>query len=116
MQGSLRYRLVFLLAAGGFGLCGYAGLQWYELPRYSEEEIKASTELNLQLDLARKGGTAQSSSEQLEKLRQQERAEIEMEIRSGKEQVITWLAIGLALLVLCGGQMVMSRLLPRRPS
>ncbi|MDB5977963.1 MAG: hypothetical protein JWR07_4723, partial [Nevskia sp.] len=30
MQGSLRYRLAFLLAAGGIGLCGYAGLQWYE--------------------------------------------------------------------------------------
>ncbi|WP_029918563.1 hypothetical protein [Nevskia soli] len=104
MQGSLRYRLAFLLAAGGMGLCGYAGLQWYELPHYSEDDIKASTELNLQVDLARQGDKTPPPADQLEKLRQGERAEIETDIRSQHERVMSWLAGGLALLVMAGGQ------------
>ncbi|MDB5977644.1 MAG: hypothetical protein JWR07_4404 [Nevskia sp.] len=104
MQGSLRYRLAFLLAAGGIGLCGYAGLQWYELPHYSEDDLKASTELNLQIDLARQGERTLPPAEQLEKLRAQERAEIEAEFRSQEEHVMTWVAGGLAMLVLAIGQ------------
>ena len=106
MQGSLRYRFAFLLAAGGIGLCGYAGLQWYELPHYSEDDIKASTELNLQVDLARQGEQALPPPERLEKLRAQERAEIETEIHSQKERAMSWLAGGLAMLVLAVGQWI----------
>ena len=106
MQGSLRHRLVFLLAAGGLGLCGYAGSQWHELPHYNEDDLKASTELNLQLDLARQGQRIPPPAEQLEKLRGQERAEIEGEIHSQRERVISWLAVGLAMLVLAAGQVL----------
>lgn len=104
MQGSLRHRLAFLLAAGGIGLCGYAGLQWYELPHYSEDDLRASTELNVQIDLARQREQALPPPERLEKLRAQERVEIEAEIHSQKERVMTWLAGGLAMLVLAIGQ------------
>lgn len=111
MQGSLRHRFVFLLAAGGLGLCGYAGLQWYELPHYSEDDLKASTELNLQVDLARQGQRTLPLPDQLEKLRRQDRAEIEAEIRSQKERVMSWLAGGLALLALAIGQWISVRML-----
>ena len=104
MQGSLRNRLAFLLAAGGLGLCGYAGLQWYQLPHYSEADLKVSTELNLQIDLARRGTLNPLSPEQLENLRKEEQTEIEEELHSTKEKVMAWLAGGLALLVIATGQ------------
>jgi hypothetical protein len=110
MQGSPHYRLAFLLAAGGLGLCGYAGLQWYELPHYSEDELKASTELNLQIDLARQGTQSVLPPEQLENLRNAERTEIAEELHSNREQVTTWLACGLALLAIATGQAAFSRL------
>lgn len=110
MQGSLRYRLAFLLAAGGIGLCGYAGLQWYELPQYSEDDLKASTELNLQMDLARQGERTQLPADRMETLRQQERAEIEGEVSANRDRVLTWLAVGLALLAMAAGQFLFVRL------
>ncbi len=112
MQGRLRYRLGFLLAAGGIGLCGYAGLQWHALPHYSEEDLKTSTELNLQIDLARQGIRDQPGAEQMETLRQRERAEIEAEISAERDTVLRWFAAGLGLLVIAAGQAVMLRLSP----
>ena len=106
MQGRLRYRLGFLLAAGGIGLCGYAGLQWHALPHYSEEDLRVSTELNLQIDLARQGVRDQPGSEQMEALRRQERVEVEAEIGAQQNRVWHWLAAGLAL---AGGQAVIVR-------
>ena len=110
MKGRLRYRLGFLLAAGGIGLCGYAGLQWHALPHYSEEDLKTSTELNLQIDLARQGIRDQPGPEQMEPLRQKERAEIEAEISAERDAVLGWLAAGMALLALGGSQAVILRL------
>jgi uncharacterized protein HemX len=110
MQGSLRSRFAFLLAAAGLGLCGYAGLQWRDLPQYSETDLKASAELNLQLDLARKKAP-QPSPEEKATLLQQERSEIDASIRNDHEQVLKELALGLALLVFAGGQWLMARLL-----
>ncbi len=110
MQGGLRYRLAFLLAAGGLGLCGYAGLQWRALPHFSEEDLKASTELNLQIDLARQGLHDQLGAEQMEVLRRQELNEIESEIGAERDKAMCWLAAGLALLAFASGQMVLIRL------
>jgi len=110
MTGGLRYRIGFLFAAGGLGLCGYAGLQWRALPHYSEDDLKASTELNLQIDLARQGVRTQPAPEQMESLRQRERAEIDAEVGAQRDAVLRWLAAGLALLALAGGQAVMIRL------
>jgi len=46
----------------------------------------------------------QPPPEQLEPMRQKELAEIEAEIASQRETVLRWLAAGLALLALAGGQ------------
>jgi len=110
MQGRLRNRFTFLLVAGGLGLCAYAGQQWYRLPHYSEDDLKVSVELNLQIDLARQGDRTAPEPERMEQLRRQERAEIEAEISAEKETVLRWLAAGLVLLALAGGQVVMLRL------
>ncbi len=85
MQAGLRSRLGFLLAAGGIGLCGYGGLQWHQLPHYSEDDLRASTELNLQLDLARQGVKPSSESGQLDQLRREVRAEVEGSISADRE-------------------------------
>lgn len=111
MQGSLRSRFAFLLAAGGLGLCGYAGLQWFQLPHFNEDDLKASTELNLQLDLAQRKDQAPPPPEELERMRGQVRQEVEDEIRQARQQVLTRLALGGALLVFALGQWLMARLL-----
>ncbi len=110
MQGSLRNRLAFLLAAGGIGLCAYAGLQWRQLPHYSEADLEISTELNLQIDLARQSVKEPFDPERMGQLRRQERADIQTEIESGRTDVLHWLAAGLALLTLAGGQLMTIRL------
>lgn len=114
MQGSLRSRFAFLLAAGGIGLCGYAGLQWFQLPHFNEDDLKASTELNLQLDLAQRKDQTPLPPDQLEQKRQQVRQEVEDEIGQDRKAVLTRLALGGALLVFALGQWLAARLLDRR--
>jgi hypothetical protein len=109
MQGSLRKRFALLLAAAGLGLCGYAALQWRELPRFSEEDLKASTELNVQLDLARQGIQTPPPADELNRLRQQVRAEVEQELAAGRQRVLAWLMGGLAMLGAAGIQFAIAR-------
>ena len=111
MQGSLRSRFAFLLAAGGIGLCGYAGLQWFQLPHFNEDDLKASTELNLQLDLAQRKEQTPPQPEELDRMRQQVRQEVEDEIAQDRKAVLTRLALGAALLLFALGQWVAARLL-----
>ncbi len=100
MQGSLSQRFGFLLAAAGLGLCGYAGLQWYQLPRYSEDDLKASAELNLQLDLAREGlNETKIDPEELQQRRRQVTVEVAQEITKQRRQLWSWLLAGMALIV-----------------
>jgi len=107
---NLRYRFAFLLAAAGLGLCGYAGLQWRALPDYSEQDLQASTELNLAFDLARRGDRDPLPVDRLDELRKQERAEIEQAIRADRSRVERYFAAGLALVVVALGQFVAGRL------
>jgi glucose-6-phosphate-specific signal transduction histidine kinase len=116
MQGSLRTRFAFLLAAGGIGLCGYAGLQWFQLPHFNEDDLKASTELNLQLDLAQRKDQTPLTPEQLEQKRQEVRQEVEDEIGQNRKTVLTRLALGAALLVFALGQWFAARLVAHRQS
>ena len=113
MPLGLRYRLSFLLAAGGIGLCGYGSLQWHQLPHYSEDDLRASTELNLQLDLVLQGVNPSSVSGQLDQLRRQVRTEVESNIRADRERAISWLAIGAALLAMFASRVLLGRPYPR---
>lgn len=99
MQGSPSQRLGFLFAAGGIGLCAYAAVQWYQLPRYSEDDLKASTELNLQLDLARSGQSTPSDPQRMDQLRLQVRTEIQQEIQKQQRLPLNWLVAGVAFVI-----------------
>lgn len=93
---SLQAGIAFLIGAAGIGLCGYAGVLWRELPRYTEADLQASTELNLAVDLARKGRSLDSKS--VEQLRHQVRTEIEKDLAEERRAVLPWLLVGLCLI------------------
>lgn len=84
----------------GIGLCGYYGLQWYELPRWSEAELAQSVELNLALDLKRMGPLLEPKGKRLETLRQIVRSEVETEINRDRNAIWRGLLAGLVALAL----------------
>ena len=90
----------FLLIAIGVGLIGYYGEQRWQLPEWSEAEIEQSVELNLALDLQRRGPHLQPTGERLDQLRTSLRAEVEGEIRREREKLERWIGVGAILCVL----------------
>lgn len=104
----------FVLAAIGIGLVLYYGEQWYRLPKWSEAEIEQSVELNLAMDLQRRGPHLQPTGEKLEALRDTVRAEVEAEIRRDRETLERWIGLGLLLAVLGVGRFIISAA-SRRP-
>lgn len=105
--------LTALIAAIGIGLTAYYGEAWWKLPVYTEADIEASTELNLALDLERRGPHLQPDAENLERLREQVRAEVEADIRQQRETVQLRFGIGLMCLVVALGQALSAYLLGR---
>lgn len=101
------------LVALGLGLVSYYGIEWYQLPKYSESDIDVSAELNLRLDLQRRGPHLQPQGEELERLRRIVRAEVEGEIKQEREKVQTRFAIGLVSLIFGIGQFVFAAMLRR---
>lgn len=93
-----------VLAAIGLGVVLWYGEQRARLPQWSEAEIAQSVELNLQLDLQRRGPHLQPSEDRLAALRRTLRAEVEAEIRREREQLDRWIGAGLLLLVFGAGQ------------
>lgn len=99
----------FMLLAVGIGLTGYYGLQWVQLPQYSDADIDASAELNLQLDLQRQ--SAAPDANKLASMRAQTRADVVADIQHERSQVETGLGAGLiALVAACGNLMLMGLL------
>jgi hypothetical protein len=92
--------LAFLLAAIGLGVAAWHGEQWWRLPAWSETEIAQSVELNLAMELRRRGPHLQPSPERVEALRVALRGEVEAEIRREREQLERWIGFGLVLVVL----------------
>ncbi|MEW6169309.1 MAG: hypothetical protein AB1651_16685 [Pseudomonadota bacterium] len=99
-----------LMLALGLGLCGYYGVEWYQLPEYGEADLVASVELNLQLDLQRRGPHLQPDEEGLERMREMVRAEIESQIRREQETIQLRAGVGLVALVLGLSHLVFQRL------
>ena len=93
----------------GIGLSGWYGLQWYQLPTYSDADIDASAELNLQLDLQRQPGTPDAAA--LASLRAKTRADVVADIERERHQVETGLGAGLIALVAACGNFVLMALL-----
>ena len=107
--------LAFLLVAVGIGIAGWYGEQRWRLPAWSEAEIEQSVELNLAVELQRRGPLLQPAPERLEQLRRTLRAEVEAEIRREREQPERWIGLGLLLVVLGGGHFVADALRRRAP-
>lgn len=102
----------FMLLAVGIGLTGYYGLQWVQLPSYSDADIDASAELNLQLDLQRQHTTP--DTDKLAAMRAQTRADVVADIQREHSQVETGLGAGLIALVAAFGNLVLMALLRKK--
>jgi len=90
----------FLLIATGVGLVGYYGEERWRQPAWSEAEIEQSVELNLVLELQRRGPHLQPAGERLEQLRGALRAEVQAEVRRDREKLERWIGVGALLCVL----------------
>jgi hypothetical protein len=101
--------LAFVLLAVGVGLLGWYGDQWYRLPAWSDSEIEQSVDLNLEIELARRGPLLQPQGERLDQLRGTLRSEIEAQIRLQRQDLERWMAAGLTLCVLGLGAWLRSR-------
>ena len=110
-QRRSRSAFPFMLLAVGIGLTGYYGVKWFELPTYSESDIAASTELNMQLEL--QAQHAQTTPESRERLRKQTRQDLLNDIAKERRDVETGLGAGLIALVLSIGNIVLMTLLQR---
>ena len=102
-----------LLLSLGMGLCAYYGYEWWQLPAYSEADIEASVELNLQLDLQRRGPHLQPDEAGVARLRELIHREITAEIQQQRERIELRFGVGLIALVLGLGQLLAQRVLSR---
>ena len=102
-----------LIAAIGLGIACWYGWAWYHLPRWSEQEIVGSVELNLALDLSRLPPDSVPRETQ-ERLRAQIRREVEAQIASESESPRAWTMAGLLIGVFGLVQMALRHWLARR--
>ncbi|MDM4769997.1 hypothetical protein [Solimonas sp. SE-A11] len=91
----------------GLGLGAYHGERWYKLPRYTEQDLQASVELNLAMDLERRGPTLQPSVEDRERLRNQIRQEIDADIARERREVKQGFAGAMLMLLFGGGYLAL---------
>lgn len=91
-----------LVAAIGLGVACWYGWDWYQMPRWTEQDIAASVELNLALDLSRLPPESMTPQMQ-DRMRMQLRREVEEQIARESEgprgYTIAGLVIGLFGLV-----------------
>ena len=107
--------LGFFILCVGLGICLYYGMEWYELPTYTEAEIAQSTELNLQLDLQRMGDHLRpQNKDEMELMRAKLRAEITGSIKEQSDEVHLRFSVGLIAIVIGFGQLLSGWMLQRR--
>lgn len=87
-----------LMIAFGLGVALWFGWDWYHLPKWSEEEIRASVELNLQLDLSRI--SREVGEAELSDMRASIREEVEAEIARESEEPRGFTIAGLVIAAL----------------
>jgi hypothetical protein len=90
----------------GLGIAGYYGLAWYQLPRWSDQEIEQSVELNLAMDIARMGPQLKPNGEKLDRLRALVRQEVREDIQRELKTVQLRFSAGLVATVIGLGQLV----------
>lgn len=102
-----------LLAAIGLGIAAWYGWAWYQVPKWTEQEIKDSVELNLVLDLSRVPPNS-VPAENLTRMRAQIRREVEAQIEKDVEGPRSWTLAGLLMGAFGLVQMVIRTRLARR--
>lgn len=95
-----------MLFCGGLGFAVHYGMQWRELPRYSEREIEQSTELNLALDLGQISAEQRPQGAALEAMKARVRAEVEIDLDQERKSAQERFAAGLVAMVFGLGQLV----------
>ena len=94
------------LFLAGLGLSLYYADAWWRLPSYSEQDIAASVELNLAMDLQSRGKSPQAIPEpELALMRQGLRQELDTQITVERREVQRGFAAGATALLLSLGQM-----------
>ncbi|TAJ55766.1 MAG: hypothetical protein EPN60_02970 [Nevskiaceae bacterium] len=90
----------------GLGLSLHYGNAWWRLPSYTEEDIAASVELNLAMDLQRGHATTPGGDRgELAALRGQLDQELRAEIKRERREVMQAFAGGIGALILSVAQM-----------
>ena len=94
-------------------MAGWFGWDWYQLGRWNEDELRASVELNLALDLAREPEVAPPVEAQ-DRLRRQIRLELIDKIESEVRTPRSYTLAGLVMAALGLVQMALSAWVRRR--
>ncbi|QHS09198.1 hypothetical protein [Sinimarinibacterium sp. NLF-5-8] len=110
---SLFQNIPALLIALGIGLVGFYGQKWYELPHYSQADIDASVELNMLIEMQRRGSHLPDDDATQQRLRSTLRAEIEGQINQELKKIQMRFGLGLIALVFGVGQMISMRMMRR---
>lgn len=109
MRRNIRLHVALLFAVIGLGLSLYGGYRLQTLPVYNEQDLALATELNLSLDLARIPSDRQPPAEELPKLREAVRAEVEADTSRDRKLAKSWLQTGLVLLAMAVLQVLLQR-------
>lgn len=114
MQKPRLATLPALMFAVGLGMLMFYGHAWWRLPAYSAEDIEQSVELNMAIDLQRRGTSGRLNHEQVERLRTQLRDEVVAAIAADEREALRYIGIGLLLAVMGLGQMWLLRRMAAR--
>ena len=98
----------------GLGLSLHYGHAWWRLPVYSEDDVAASVDLNLAMDLQRRSGGTPLDVASLEAMRRKVDQEIRADIAHDREGVQRGFAAGTAALLLSLSHMLWLRRLAGR--
>lgn len=83
-----------LVATIGLGVSGWFGWDWYQLGRWTEDELRASVELNLALDLARdpdRATTVEAQNALRREIRLELLEQIELEVETPRSYTMAGL-------------------------
>ncbi len=101
------HALPMIATALGLGLGAHYGERWYHLPKYDEQDLQASVELNLAIDLEQRGPQLQPAPAERERLRQQIRQEIDADIAREAGEVKQGFAAAMLMLLFGGGYLAL---------
>lgn len=104
-----RFGLFHFIFIIGVCLSGYYGHALWTWPHYSDADIDQSVELNLAIDLSRRGPHLMPNEAGMTRLREQIRNEITGELSLQRTQAERRFGVGLLLAVAGGLRLVMTR-------